>query len=125
MMLDSLLVVLIVLIKMVFQISFVSMYLTFQFSKVIQCTSDFSDLAGYTSRLGQLIETLDEINTEMENIAIDFPHEESFSNDTSVHLDNVSIHTPNGDLVVSGTLDLLFCILLLRHITILGLMIVV
>ncbi|KAF9208939.1 ATP-binding cassette sub- D member 4 [Haplosporangium sp. Z 27] len=81
--------------------SFVSMYLTYQFSKIIQCATDFSDLAGYTSRMGQLMEALDEINVEIENIAIDFPHEEAFSHDSSIHFENVSITTPTGDLVIS------------------------
>ncbi|KAF9434465.1 ATP-binding cassette sub- D member 4, partial [Entomortierella beljakovae] len=81
--------------------AFLSMYLTFQFSKVIKCTSDFSDLAGYTSRLGQFIEALDELNIELENIAIDFPHEEALSHDTSIRLENVSFNTPVGDLVVT------------------------
>ncbi|KAG0295628.1 ATP-binding cassette sub- D member 4 [Dissophora globulifera] len=83
------------------KISFVSMYLTYQFSKIIQCGTDFSDLAGYTSRLGQLMEALDQLNTEMENIAIDFPHEEAMSSDTSIRFENVSFNTPAGDLVLS------------------------
>ncbi|KAF9938801.1 ATP-binding cassette sub- D member 4 [Mortierella alpina] len=83
------------------KISFVSMYLTFQFSKVIQCGTDFSDVAGYTSRLGQLLEVLDHLNTEMENIAIDFPHEEAMSTDTSIRFENVSFDTPSGDVVIT------------------------
>lgn len=78
------------------------MYLTFQFSKVIQCATDFSDVAGYTSRLGQLLEVLDHLNTEMENIAIDFPHEEAMSTDTSIRFENVSFDTPSGDVVITG-----------------------
>ncbi|KAF9344186.1 hypothetical protein BGX26_004674 [Mortierella sp. AD094] len=83
------------------KVSFVSMYLTYLFSKVIQCSSDFSDLAGYTSRLGQLMEALNEINVEMENIAIDFPHEEALSRDTSIRFEDVSFTTPTGDLVIT------------------------
>lgn len=78
------------------------MYLTFQFTKVIQCTTDFSNLAGYVSRLGQLVEALEEMNVEIENIAIDFPHEEIHSSDNSIRLENISFHTPTGDLVISG-----------------------
>ncbi|KAG0208103.1 hypothetical protein BGX28_000859 [Mortierella sp. GBA30] len=81
------------------KISFVSMYLTFQFSKVIQCGTDFSDVAGYTSRLGQLLEALDELDTEMENIDVDFPHEEANS-DSSIQFKNVSFDTPSGDPVI-------------------------
>ena len=77
------------------------MYLTFQFSKVIQCGTDFSDVAGYTSRLGQLLEVLDQLNTEMENIAVDFPHEEARS-DTSIRFEKVSFETPSGDVVITG-----------------------
>ncbi|KAI7817319.1 ABC transporter transmembrane region 2-domain-containing protein [Gamsiella multidivaricata] len=81
--------------------SFVSMYLTYLFSKIIQCSTDFSDLAGYTSRLGQLMEALDELNTEIETIAIEFPHEEALSMDTSIRFRNVAFNTPTGDLVMS------------------------
>ncbi|KAF9105384.1 hypothetical protein BGX29_000083 [Mortierella sp. GBA35] len=84
------------------KISFVSMYLTYQFSKIIKCGTEFSDLAGYTSRLGQLMEALDALSTEMENIAIDYPHEESLSMDSSIRFENVTFETPAGDLVVSG-----------------------
>ncbi|KAF9362318.1 ATP-binding cassette sub- D member 4 [Mortierella sp. NVP85] len=83
------------------QNAFVSMYLTFQFSKIIDCTTDFSDLAGYASRLGQLLEALEDMNIEIENIAIDFPHEEPQSTDNSIRLENISFHTPTGDLVIS------------------------
>ncbi|KAG0257865.1 hypothetical protein BG011_003718 [Mortierella polycephala] len=84
------------------KISFVSMYLTYQFSKIIQCGTDFSDVAGYTSRLGQLMEALDEMNAELENIAIDFPHEESMTMDASIRFENVSFDTPAGDLIISN-----------------------
>ncbi|KAG0044219.1 ATP-binding cassette sub- D member 4, partial [Gryganskiella cystojenkinii] len=82
------------------KMSFVSMYLTYQFSKIIQCGIDFSDVAGYTSRLGQLMEALDTLNSEMENIAIDFPHEESVSSDSAIRFEKVSFDTPSGDLIV-------------------------
>ncbi|KAF9141048.1 ATP-binding cassette sub- D member 4 [Mortierella sp. GBA39] len=82
--------------------SFVSMYLTYQFSQVIKCGTEFSDLAGYTSRLGQLMEALDMLSTEMENIAIDYPHEESLSMDSSIRLENVTFSTPAGEVIVSG-----------------------
>ncbi|KAG0277296.1 ATP-binding cassette sub- D member 4 [Linnemannia exigua] len=84
------------------KISFVSMYLTFQFSQIIKCGAEFSDLAGYTSRLGQLMEALDMLSTEMENIAIDYPHEESLSMDSSIRFENVTFSTPGGELIVSG-----------------------
>lgn len=88
------------------------MYLTYQFSKIIQCGTDFSDVAGYTSRLGQLMEALDEMNAELENIAIDFPHEESMATDASIRFENVSFDTPAGDLVISSeSIILLFLIL--------------
>ncbi|KAF9375334.1 hypothetical protein CPC16_000780 [Podila verticillata] len=82
--------------------SFVSMYLTYQFSKIIKCGTFLSDIAGYASRLGQLMEALDELKTEMENIAIDFPHEESVSSDSSIRCENVSLRTPTGEVVVNG-----------------------
>ncbi|KAF9901448.1 ATP-binding cassette sub- D member 4 [Linnemannia zychae] len=71
-------------------------------SKIIKCGTEFSDLAGYTSRLGQLMEALDTLSTEMENIAIDYPHEESLSMDSSIRFENVSFSTPAGELIVTG-----------------------
>lgn len=78
------------------------MYLTYQFSKIIKCGTFLSDIAGYASRLGQLMEALDDLNTEMENIAIDFPHEESVSSDSSIRCENVFLSTPTGEVVVNG-----------------------
>jgi len=89
------------------------MYLTYQFSKIIQCGTEFSDVAGYTSRLGQLMEALDALNTEMENIAIDFPHEESVSSDSTIRFEGVSFNTPSGGLIVSG--NIFVCPLLLTE----------
>jgi ATP-binding cassette subfamily D (ALD) protein 4 len=83
------------------------MYLTFQFSQIIKCGTGLSDLAGYTSRLGQLMEALDALNTEMENVAIDYPHEESLMSDSSIRFENVTFSTPGGDLIVSGKKGLL------------------
>ncbi|KAF9130064.1 hypothetical protein BGW39_003514 [Mortierella sp. 14UC] len=71
-------------------------------SKIIKCGTEFSDLAGYTSRLGQLMEALDTLSTEMENVAIDYPHEESLSMDSSIRFKNVTFSTPAGELIVSG-----------------------
>jgi hypothetical protein len=78
------------------------MYLTYQFSQIISCGTVVSDLAGYTSRLGQLMEALDMLSTEMENIAIDYPHEEALSMDSSIQFDNVTFSTPTGELIVTG-----------------------
>ncbi|KAG0373081.1 ATP-binding cassette sub- D member 4 [Mortierella sp. AD032] len=84
------------------KISFVSMYLTFLFSQIIKCGAEFSDLAGYTSRMGQLMEALDMLSTEMENIAIDYPHEESLSMDSSIRFENVTFSKPGGERILSG-----------------------
>lgn len=83
------------------------MYLTYQFSKIIACGTDFSDVAGFTSRLGQLMEALDNLNTEMENIAIDFPHEDSVSSDSTIRFEDVSFNTPSGELIMSGNCPML------------------
>lgn len=88
--------------------SFVSMYLTYQFSKIIKCGTDLSDIAGYASRLGQLMEALNDLSTEMENIAIDFPHEESVSSDSSIRCENLSLSTPTGEVIVNSKRIVLF-----------------
>jgi ATP-binding cassette subfamily D (ALD) protein 4 len=54
--------------------SFVAMYLIFLFTQIIEQSSKLSDLAGYTARVGELLEALDQVDDEIENSEIDRPH---------------------------------------------------
>ncbi|KAF9975222.1 hypothetical protein BGZ73_001204 [Actinomortierella ambigua] len=84
------------------KISFVSMYLIYRMTTIVKLSSTFADVAGYTARLGQLMEALDELNTEMENIAIDYPYEETLSNEGTIRFESISFDTPSGDAIVKN-----------------------
>ncbi|CAG8583166.1 11700_t:CDS:2, partial [Diversispora eburnea] len=62
------------------------------------------DLAGYTSRIGQLLEALEEINMELENVDIDNPFNDPPrppSSELSIIFDQVTIMTPSGNKLLS------------------------
>ena len=44
------------------------MYLVYLFTIIVQRASDVSDLAGYTARIGQLLEAIDDIENRLENV---------------------------------------------------------
>ncbi|KAF9166275.1 hypothetical protein DFQ26_008280 [Actinomortierella ambigua] len=88
--------------SLISKISFVSMYLIYRMTTIVKLASSFADVAGYTARLGQLMEALDELNTEMDNIAIDFPYEETLSNEGTIRFESISFDTPSGDAVVKN-----------------------
>ncbi|CAG8565186.1 12629_t:CDS:10 [Acaulospora morrowiae] len=76
--------------------AFFSMYLINKFTNIIDQSAKISDLAGYTSRIGQLLEALDDINMELENVDIDHPFEEQQNSELSILFDHVSFTTPSG-----------------------------
>ncbi|RHZ76136.1 hypothetical protein Glove_203g47 [Diversispora epigaea] len=84
--------------------AFLSMYLINQFSKIVEQSTRISDLAGYTSRIGQLLEALEEINMELENVDIDNPFNEPPrppNSELSINFDQVTIMTPSGNRLLS------------------------
>jgi ATP-binding cassette subfamily D (ALD) protein 4 len=42
--------------------AFLSLYLIYRFTSIVKKGTKISDLAGYTARIGQLLETIDDIN---------------------------------------------------------------
>ncbi|KAL0073150.1 P-loop containing nucleoside triphosphate hydrolase protein [Phycomyces blakesleeanus] len=81
--------------------SFVSMYLIYQFTVIIEQSGKLSDLAGYTARVVELLEAMDNVDNEIENIEIDYPYREDDQSET-IEFENVSLLSPRSKVVVLG-----------------------
>jgi ATP-binding cassette subfamily D (ALD) protein 4 len=75
------------------------MYLIYLFSTIIEESSKLSDLAGYTARIGELLEALDQVSDEIENIEIDHPHRQDDQSET-IEFENVTLFSPRSKLIV-------------------------
>lgn len=51
--------------------AFVSMYLIFLFSTIIDQSDKISVLAGYVARIGELLEVIDQIDNELDSVKMD------------------------------------------------------
>ncbi|CAG8546815.1 9529_t:CDS:2 [Paraglomus brasilianum] len=109
--------------------AFLSIYLVYLFTVVVQRASDISDLAGYTARIGQLLETIDDIENRLENVGdIDSRLEHVDSDflldqqpnaytELSISFDRVAIKSPAGKTLLT---DLRFTIEQNKNVIILG-----
>lgn len=79
--------------------SFVAMYLIYLFTTIIEESSKLSDLAGYTARIGELLEALDEVADEIENVEIDHPDRQDDQSDI-IEFENVTLYSPRSKLIV-------------------------
>lgn len=75
------------------------MYLIYLFSTIIEESSKLSELAGYTARIGELLEALDQVADEIENIEIDHPDRQDEQSDI-IEFDNVTLFSPRSKLIV-------------------------
>lgn len=81
--------------------SFVAMYLIYLFSTIIEESSKLSDLAGYTARIGELLEALDQVADEIENIEIDHPHSRQVDDQSdTIEFKDVTLFSPRQKLIV-------------------------
>ncbi|KAI8887908.1 ATP-binding cassette sub-family D member 4, partial [Backusella circina FSU 941] len=81
--------------------SFVAMYLIFLFTQIIEQSSKLSDLAGYTARVGELLEALDEVTDEIENSDMDQPYSKGDESDAIV-FENVTLYSPRSKVIVKN-----------------------
>ncbi|KAK9768087.1 hypothetical protein K7432_001534 [Basidiobolus ranarum] len=83
--------------------AFLIMYLTYKFSVVVQQAKRFTDVAGYIARIGQMLEAVNDINSEIENQNIEYPYSDTseYAAD-SITLKGVSCVTPTGKHLYSG-----------------------
>lgn len=52
------------------------MYLIFKFTNIIEQSSKLSDLAGYTARIGELLEIIDDTEDELGQVSIGHPQQQ-------------------------------------------------
>jgi ATP-binding cassette subfamily D (ALD) protein 4 len=93
--------------------SFFCMYLINQFSSLIDLSSDLSDIAGYTHRIGQLLECFNKMSNEKDNNPWPYSDnkrrmEMDFS-DKGVSLRNVSFSPPKSDQLLVKDLTMNLC----------------
>ncbi|KAI8098532.1 ATP-binding cassette sub-family D member 4 [Halteromyces radiatus] len=78
--------------------SFVSMYLIYLFSTIIDQSDKISVLAGYVARIGELLEVVDDIDNTLDSVQLD-----SVSQDSSdvILFDKVTLVSPRGKPIVT------------------------
>ncbi|KAI8145713.1 ATP-binding cassette sub-family D member 4-like protein [Fennellomyces sp. T-0311] len=82
--------------------SFFSMYLIFKFTVIIEQSTKISDLAGYTARIGELLEIIDDVDDELNNVSIYHPRDRPDEHESpSILFEDVCIVSPQGKLLVS------------------------
>ncbi|KAI8646414.1 ATP-binding cassette sub-family D member 4-like protein [Parasitella parasitica] len=80
--------------------SFVAMYLIYLFSTMIEQSSKVSDLAGFTARIGELLEALDRVAVEVESIGTDHSRRKEEQSDDVIEFESVSLFSPRCKLIV-------------------------
>lgn len=81
--------------------SFITMYLIYKFTEIVDQSVQISDLAGYTARIGQLLEAIEDVDNELENVDIDSPFSGQLSGELIITFDQISITTPSGHQLLS------------------------
>ncbi|KAJ2493860.1 hypothetical protein IWW37_000246 [Coemansia sp. RSA 2050] len=84
--------------------AFVSMYLIYRFSVVIEQAKRLSDIAGYTARVVQLWEEVDRIEDMEYHHHQQEEEEDSDEDDMRIVAENVTVSTPSGDQVLVSAL---------------------
>ncbi|KAJ2960778.1 hypothetical protein NQZ79_g3939 [Umbelopsis isabellina] len=75
--------------------TFISMYLLWKFSSIIEQATKLSDLAGYTARISELFEAIGVIDNDLENVEIDFPYQDGdIQSEPVIAFDKVTIVSP-------------------------------
>ncbi|KAJ2023629.1 hypothetical protein H4S03_009282, partial [Coemansia sp. S3946] len=78
--------------------AFVSMYLIYRFSVVIEQAKKLTDIAGYTARIVQLWEEVDRVEDTEEQ------EEDAADDDMRIVAENVTVSTPSGEQVLVSAL---------------------
>ncbi|KAM3588877.1 hypothetical protein VKS41_001309 [Umbelopsis sp. WA50703] len=75
--------------------TFISMYLLWKFSSIIEQATKLSDLAGYTARISELFEAIGVIDNDLENVEIDYPYQDGDTqSEPVIAFDKVTIMSP-------------------------------
>jgi len=75
------------------------MYLIYLFSTIIEQSTKLSDLAGFTARVGELLEALDQVALEIEKMETEHPVRKEAQSDV-IEFENVSLFSPRSKLIV-------------------------
>ena len=100
------------------------MYLIFKFSNIIEQSSKLSDLAGYTARIGELLEVIDDMEDELGHVTIGHSQQQQpvssrythhacrsllqtcdidgFFNSDCIEFQDVELSSPSGKTLVSN-----------------------
>ncbi|KAI9305110.1 ATP-binding cassette sub-family D member 4-like protein [Cunninghamella echinulata] len=81
--------------------SFVSMYLIYLFTTIIQQSDKISVLAGYVARIGELLESIDDIDNVLEAVKLESIYHDNDQIDAIV-FDNVTLVSPRGKTLVNN-----------------------
>ncbi|KAI9287373.1 ABC transporter transmembrane region 2-domain-containing protein [Umbelopsis sp. AD052] len=82
--------------------TFISMYLLWKFSSIIEQATKLSDLAGYTARISELFEAINVIDNDLENVEIDYPYQDgSPESEPFIAFDKVTIASPSKKTLIS------------------------
>lgn len=79
------------------------MYLIFKFTNIIEQSSKLSDLAGYTARIGELLEAIDDMEDELGHVTIgNSQQQQPVNSSDSIEFQDVELSSPNGKTLVSN-----------------------
>ncbi|KAI8335836.1 ATP-binding cassette sub-family D member 4-like protein [Chlamydoabsidia padenii] len=79
--------------------SFVSMYLIYLFTTIIDQSDKISVLAGYVARIGELLEAIDQIDNELDSVKMDSVDQGPRGD--SIVFEKVSLQSPSGKPIVT------------------------
>ncbi|PKY17166.1 hypothetical protein RhiirB3_403915 [Rhizophagus irregularis] len=81
--------------------AFLSLYLIYRFTRIVEQSTKISDLAGYTARIGQLFEVIEDINDDNDNADVNYTFDDQHGEELSIEFDHVSFTSPSGTPLLS------------------------
>uniref|UniRef100_A0A1D1Y5J1 ATP-binding cassette sub-family D member 4 n=1 Tax=Anthurium amnicola TaxID=1678845 RepID=A0A1D1Y5J1_9ARAE len=81
--------------------AFLSLYLIYRFTKIVEQSTNISDLAGNTARIGQLLEVIEDINDNIDDNDVNYTFKEHHGAELSIEFDHVSFTSPLGTPLLS------------------------
>ncbi|CAI2169389.1 2837_t:CDS:2 [Funneliformis geosporum] len=97
--------------------AFLSLYLIYRFTEIVKQSTNISDLAGYTARIGQLLEAIEDISNNTDDVDPDYPFEYRPGAELSIEFSQVSFASPTGTPLLS---DFKFTIEQEKNVMIMG-----
>ncbi|KAJ3187854.1 hypothetical protein HDU85_006247 [Gaertneriomyces sp. JEL0708] len=80
---------------------FFTLFLTYRFRAIVKTVSRLGDVAGYTARIGHLLESIDDINADAaQHIAIHTSHKPGLHDRSYINIENVTLYHPQGHVLM-------------------------